>query len=236
MSRVIGSELEFDHLWLVVSRDAPERSTLEHAGLTIAPGISRNDTGTASISAEFFNAYIELMWPDPTVPIAPGAERAAEKFKQRMNWRTSGWCPIGIGLHRTGTSTPLPFPTWSIAPTWVPAGAAIEILTQRDDTKSPSFFIEPPALAVSEAQNRKLPSNDPERAKFQHPAGVERITEVRIVKPKEYQAIAAFAYLEKMGVVKSDEGTEWAVHVTFDQGRKEQTKDLRPTLPLILHY
>ena len=68
MSRVIGSELEFDHLWLVVSRDAPERSTLEHAGLTIAPGISRNDTGTASISAEFFNAYIELMWPDPTVP------------------------------------------------------------------------------------------------------------------------------------------------------------------------
>ena len=67
-----------------------------------------------------------------------------------MNWRTSGWCPIGIGLHRSGPATPLPFPTWTIAPDWMPKGTAIEILTARDDTKSPSFFIEPPVLAVKE--------------------------------------------------------------------------------------
>lgn len=236
MFRVIGADLEFDHVWLVVSPDAPERSVLEDAGLTIAPGVNRHDgQGTASITAEFLNGYIELLWPDPTVLVAPGAERGAEKFKQRMNWKTSGWCPIGIGLHRTGTKTPLPFPTWSIAPAWMPAGSAIEILTARDDTKSPSFFIEPPVLAVSETQNRKLPKNDSKYAQFQHPAAMERITEVRIVKPKDYQRNAAFDYLEKMGVVKSEEGSEWAVHISFDQGRKNQKRDLRPTLPLILH-
>ena len=110
-------ELEFDHVWIVVSRDAHERAALERAGLKILPNVNRNDgQGTASVSAEFLNAYIELIWPDPTVPVAPGAERGVEKFKNRMNWRTSGWSSIGIALHRTGPSTKLPFPIWSIAP------------------------------------------------------------------------------------------------------------------------
>jgi hypothetical protein len=234
---VVAAELEFDHVWIVVTRDAPERTALERAGLKISPNVNRHDgQGTASISAEFLNAYIELMWPDPTVPVAPGAERGVEKFKQRMNWRTSGWCPIGIGLHRTSPKTSLPFPTWSIAPGWMPAGTAIEILTPRDDTTSPSFFIEPPVLAVNEEANRKLAGNDPKAASFQHSIGVEGVTEIRIVRPKAYQSIAPFVYLEKAGVVKSEQGKEWAVDVTFDKARKAQTKDLRPDLPLIIHY
>jgi len=259
-----AAELEFDHVWIVVTRDAPERAALERAGLKISPDVNRNDgQGTASVSAEFLNAYIELMWPDPTVSVAQGAERTVEKFKNRMNWRTSGWCPIGIALHRAGPSTPLPFPTWSIALDWMPAGTAIEILTARDDTKSPSFFIEPAVLAVKEEANRKIPENDPKHASFQHPIGVERITEIRIVRPKAYQPVAAFTYLEKAGIFKASEGTEWsdrgerhvrlsregsgraqretdeiqwAVEITFDAGRKAQTKDLRPDLPLIIHY
>jgi hypothetical protein len=234
---VTVADLEFDHFWIVVNRDAPERIALERAGFKISPNINRNDgQGTASVSTEFFNAYIELMWPDPTVPVAPGAERGVEKFKNRMNWRTSGWCPIGIALHRTGPSTTLPFPTWSFSAAWMPAGSAIEILTPRDDTKSPSFSIEPPALAVKEEANRKLPENDPKRALFQHPIGVERISAIRIVRPQMYQPSAPFTYLQKSGILKSEEGNEWAVDVTFDDGRKAQTKDLRPDLPLIIHY
>jgi hypothetical protein len=130
----------------------------------------------------------------------------------------------------------LPFPTWSIAPDWMPKGTAIEILTARDDTKSPSLFIEPSVLAVKEEANRKLAENDPKRSAFQHPIGVERLTEIRLVKPKEYQPAAAFTYLEKTGIFKSSEGKEWAIEITFDAGRKMQTKDLRPDLPLTIRY
>jgi len=237
MTIAAAPELEFDHVWIVVSRDAPERAVLERAGFKISPNINRNDgQGTASVSAEFLNAYIELMWPDPTVSVAQGAERGVEKFKNRMNWRTSGWCPIGIALHRAGPATTMPFPTWSIAPDWMPKGTAIEILTARDDTKSPSFFIEPPVLAVKEEANRKLAENDPKRAAFEHPIGVERISAIQIIRPKEYQPVAAFTYLEQAGIFKSTEGKDWAVEITFDSGRKSQTKDLRPDLPLIIHY
>src|SRR5882724_12435939 len=158
-------QLEFDHVWIVVTRDAPERAALERAGLKISPDVNRHDgQGTASISAEFINSYLELIWPDPTVSVSQGAERGVEKFKNRMNRRTSGWCPIGIALHRTGQGPTLPFSTWSIAPDWMPKGTAIEILTARDDRKSPSFFIEPPVLAVKEEANRKIGKNDPNEA------------------------------------------------------------------------
>ena len=233
-----AAELEFDHVWIVVSRDAPERAALERAGLKISPDVNRHDgQGTASISAEFLNAYLELMWPDPTVSVAPGAERGVEKFKNRMNWRASGWCPIGIGLHRSGPATPLPFPTWTIAPDWMPKGTAIEILTARDDTKSPSFFIEPPVLAVKE--KGKIDNASPARtasSASDHPIGIERVADIQLIRPKEYQPVAAFAYLEKAGLFKSTEGKEWAIEISFDGRRKAQTKDLRPDLPLIIHY
>jgi hypothetical protein len=225
-----AAELEFDHVWIVVTRDAPERAALARAGRKVSPNLNRHDgQGTASISAEFLNAYIELIWPDPTVSVAPGAERGVEKFKNRMNWRASDWCPIGIGLHRAGPPTPLPFPTWTIAPDWMPKGTSIEILTARDDTKSPSFFIEPPVLAVKEkgkidnASSVRIasPASD-------HPIGVECITDIQLIRPKEYQPIAPFTYLGKAGIFKSTEGKEWAIEITFDGGRKAQTKDVRP--------
>ncbi len=48
------AELEFDHVWIVVARDAPERAALEKAGLKISPDVNRHDgQGTASITADF---------------------------------------------------------------------------------------------------------------------------------------------------------------------------------------
>ena len=41
---------------------------------------------------------------------------------------------------------------------------------------------------------------------------------------------------ERGGIFKTSEGTQWAIEITFDGGRKAQTKDLRPDLPLIIHY
>src|ERR1700746_3315945 len=75
--------LAFDHVWIVVSEGAPERKSLEDAGFHVAPTVNRNDgSGTSSISVEFLNGYLELMWPDPSVSVAPGRERGPEKFRR----------------------------------------------------------------------------------------------------------------------------------------------------------
>jgi hypothetical protein len=87
---------------------------------------------------------------------------------------------------------------------WMPAGSGIEILTARDDIKSPSIFVEAQALSVDETKNiaaiKMMKSAD--AAVFQHPLGVHRVTAVRLVSPASYQPPPAVIYLDKLGQIK----------------------------------
>src|SRR5437667_446158 len=150
-------------------------------------------------------------------------------------------CVTAMAVEQSATTSPSASPAelefdhvWIVVTRDAPERTAIEILTARDDTKSPSFFIEPDVLAVKE--KGKTDKNDPKVGAVQHGIGVQRITEIRLVRPKGYQPVPAFAYLEKARILQSSEGNEWAVEITFDGGQKSQTKDLRPDLPLVLHY
>jgi hypothetical protein len=225
------SRLEFDHVWIMVSPNAPERAALERAGFRISPNINQHKgQGTASITIEFQNAFLELMWPDSAVPVAPGLERASERFRQRMLWRSSGWCPIGIGLRRIAQSDDaLPFPTWSVRAPWLPADSAIEMLTPRDDTRSPSLFISPRALTDMGEQAARA-------SLYDHPLGVHRVTAIRLLSPKTYQPIEALAYLQKLHVLGVEQDQKWLVELTFDGGNRDKSKDLRPDLPLVIRY
>ena len=231
LSATAQSRIELDHVWIMVSPNAPERAALERAGFQVSPDINRHDgQGTASITVEFENAFLELMWPDSTVTVTPVLERAAEKFRQRMLWRSSGWCPIGIGFRRTTQSKDAwPFPTWSVTAPWLPPGSEIEMLTPRDDKSSPSLFISPRALTDVGEQAARA-------ARFHHPIGVHQLTAVRLVAPKIYQPIEALAYLEKVRVLGVGQGDEWLVELTFDEGRNKKSKDLRPDLPVVIRY
>lgn len=228
--------IEFDHAWIVVLQGAPERAALEKAGFTISPNVNRHDgQGTASVTIEFENAFLELMWPDPTVSVAPGAERGVEKFRQRMLWRTSGWSPIGLGFRHTTPADPtFSFPTWSVSPGWLPKGSAIEILTPRDDSTSPSLFVTPRALAVDEKMNGK--TADRPSSSLVHGVGVHRVTGVHLTSPTTYKPIAPLDYLQKLNLVTVDAGKEWALELELDRGAKGQSKDLHPELPLIIRY
>lgn len=223
--------VQFDHVWIMVSPNAPERAALERAGFQISKDVNHHEgQGTASITVEFENAYLELMWPDSTVPVAPGLERAAEKFRQRMLWRTSGWCPIGLGFRRTTLSNDaLPFPTWSWTAEWMPKGSAMEMLTPRDDTRSPALFIEPRALTDTGEQATRA-------SLYRHPIGSRRITAVRLLSPKTYPPIASLKYLQKQHLLSIKQGDEWLLELTFDGGSKKKSKDLRPDLPLVVRY
>jgi hypothetical protein len=225
------SHLEPDHVWIMVSPNAPERTALERAGFQISPDLNRHEgQGTASVTSEFENFYLELMWPDATVPVAPGLERAAEKFRQRMLWRTSGWCPIGMGFRRTTQAeVNLPFSTWSVTAPWLPAGSSIVMLTPRDDTHSPSVFITPSALTDTHEQAARA-------ARFHHPIGVRRLTAIRLLLPKAYQPIEPLTYLQKSHLLGVEQGEGWLVELTFDGGKGKKTKDLRPELPLVIRY
>ena len=134
--------LVVDHVWIVVPTGAAERAALEQAGFKFAPGTNRHDgQGTASITIELENAFLELIYPDPTVPVSPATPAGAEKFRLKSQWRESGYCPIGIVFARTSSPPEtFPFETWKISADWMEPGTFIEMPTPNKTRPSNSWI------------------------------------------------------------------------------------------------
>ena len=85
LSTVLAADaapLTLSHAWIVVTTGAPERTALERTGFRIAPTINQHDgQGTASVTVELLNGFLELIYPDPSVLVSPALQAGAEKFR-----------------------------------------------------------------------------------------------------------------------------------------------------------
>lgn len=229
-------QLTLSHAWIVVATGAPERAALEKAGFRVAPTIHRHEgQGTASVTVELLNGFLELIYPDPAVPVSPAFQAGAEKFRLRSAWRETGYSPIGIVFDRT-PSTPekLPFPTWRIAPDWMEKGTFMEMMTPKEMPRAVSLSIHP--AGAPESENEALARDPVKGAVFLHPNGARRLTGMRVVAPGAEALPPAASYIAGLGLVKFDAGGPWLLDVTLDKGAQGVTKDLQPDLPMVLHY
>ena len=129
--------LTLSHAFIVVTTGAPERRALEKAGFRMAPTVNRHDgQGTASVTVELLNGFLELTYPDPAVPVSPALQAGAEKFRLKSAWRETGYCPIAIIFDRTpATPEKFPFATWRISADWMEKGTFIEMMTPKEMPK-----------------------------------------------------------------------------------------------------
>ena len=241
MASALGAEappLTLSHSWIVVTTGAPERKALEKAGFRIAPTVNRHDgQGTASVTVEFLNGFLELIYPDSTVPVSPALQAGAEKFRLMSAWRETGYCPIGIVFDRT-PSTPekLPFATWKISADWMEKGTFIEMMTPREMPRAVRLSISSHPASTRESENEALVRDPIKGAMFIHPNGARRLTALRVVAPNAESFPPAVSYIAGHGLVKFDVGSRWLLDVTLDNGRQHVTRDLQPDLPMIIHY
>jgi len=230
--------LEVDHLMIHVTPGAPERAALERAGFRFAPDVNHHDgQGSASITVELENAFMELVWRDDSVDVAPVLEKVAERFQRQGQWRTSGWSPFGIGLRRTASAPDsLPFPTRAVRGPWMEPGAKLEIISAADDTLGPRLFVVPRSMAASgrpdsESERRRL--SQPET--FVHPNGARRISGVKVSCPPRARTPAT-RLASRYSPVAFSSAAQWLLEVTFDGGARGMTRDLRPDLPIVVHF
>ena len=228
--------LTLSHAWIVVTTGAPERGALEQAGFRIAPTVNRNDgQGTASVTVELLSGFLELIYPDPTVPVSPALQAGAEKFRLRSAWRETGYSPIGIVFNRTpATPEKFPFATWRLSPEWMEKGTFMEMMTPKEMPKAVSLSIHPPS--TRESENERLAQDPVKGAMFLHPNGARRLTGLRVVAPGADSLPPAASYIAGYGLVKFDVGRPWLLEVTLDHGRQRKTKNLEPDLPMVIHY
>jgi hypothetical protein len=237
-SAVETPPLILSHSWIVVKTGAPERKVLESAGFRIAPTVNRHDgQGTASVTVEFLNGFLELIYPDSTVSVSPAQQAGAEKFRLKSAWRETDYSPIGIIFDRTpATPDTLPFPTWKVSADWMDKGTFIEMMTPREMPKAVSLSISSRAASTREVENEALARDPVKGAMFLHPNGARRLTAMRVVAPNADRLPPAAAYVAGLALVKFDIGRQWLLDVTLDNGKQGVTKDLQPDLPLVIHY
>jgi hypothetical protein len=229
--------LRLDHMWIATATGAArERAALERAGFTIAPTINRHEgQGTASATVEFENGFLELIYADDRVPVAPGAELAKQRFVARGDWRRSGESPFGVALDRTPeTPAALPFETWRVTAEWMGPGGFIEMLTPRG-SHAVNLAIHP--LPLDEAANlRAIAGGGAGAAMFHHANGARRVTALWIVAPTAEGLPPAAAFVNGTGAVALAQGSEWLMELTLDGGAQHRGIDLRPDLPLIVRH
>jgi len=229
--------LTLSHCWIVVKTGARERAALEKAGFRIAPTVNRHDgQGTASITVELQNGFLELIYPDPGVPVAPAGRAGAEKFRMKAAWRETGYSPIGIVFDRTATTPEkFSFETWRVSADWMEKGTFIEMLTPKQTPKAVSLSIASHPKAP-ESENVALMRDPAKGAVYLHPNGARRLTRVRVVAPSADGLPPAASYVAGLGLMKFDVGKQWLLEVTLDDGKRGITKDLQPDLPMVVHY
>jgi hypothetical protein len=227
--------LALDHAWIAVRPNAPERAAFERAGFRIAPTVNRHDgQGSASVTVEFENGFLELLWPDDTVPVAPEAAPAKQRFVNKMNWRADGWSPFAVGLHWTAPPQTLPFDTWKVSAAWMGPGKSMEMLTPRGSPATTLFI---PVNGADLAGNRAaIAKGGAAAAPFMHPNGARRLTSVRIVAPTPEGLPPAAPALAGVQGLTLDVGQAWLMEVTLDGGAQHRTADLRPDLPMVIRY
>ncbi len=227
---LVAPPLMLSHSWIVVTTGAREREALEKAGFRIAPTVNRHEgQGTASVTVEFLNGFLELIYPDPSVPVSPALQAGAEKFRLKSAWRETGYSPIGIVFDRTpATPAELPFATWKISADWMEKGTFIEKMTPKEMTKAVSLSISSHAARTRESENEALARDPVKGAMFLHPNGARRLTGLRVVAPDTDSFPPAASYIAGHGLMKFDIGNHWLLDVTLDNGKQVSPKTSSP--------
>ena len=230
--------LLLSHAWIVVKTDAPEREVLKEAGFNIAPTVNRHDgQGTASVTVELLNGFLELIYPDPTVSVSPSLQAGADKFRLKSAWRETGYSPIGIVFDRTPTTPEkFPFSTWKISADWMEKGTFIEMLTPKEMPKAVSLSISSHRPSTRESENARMARDPAQGAMFLHPNGARRLTGMRVIAPSPDTLPPSASYVADHGNIKFEVGKRWLLEVTLDDGKQGTRKDLEPDLPLTIHY
>ena len=224
---VSAQPLEIDHVFVFASPDAPEAAVLREAGFVVFPETSRHQgQGTASISVMFENAYLELIWIDDAEEFAAVGLGMAERRASEAG------SPFGTGLRRTSPDAEIPFPTETYTNTWMTGMPPIEMVPWSGAVREPLIFVVPDMMSWDTTLGQV-----PQLAQFtEHDTGVGALTAVRLEGPGLPTESEAISALGELGVVEFVSGFEHVAHLTFDEGAQGETLDLRPSLPVVLHY
>jgi Glyoxalase-like domain len=217
---------ELDHLYILATPGAPEGQRLVDLGITEGSPNVHPGQGTANRRFYFHNAMLELIYVTDETE-ARSALVAPTRLWERSRWRQTAACPFGLCLHPAGDEPP-PFPTFDYRPPYLPGGGAIPIAKG-------TMAIEP-MLFINPWGQRPEAFPPDQRQPLDHPLGVREVTGVHIVSAGCELPTDSLDTVRRLGIATFSQGDGHLLELTFEGGTRGGSADLRPDLPLVLHW
>ena len=214
-----------DHLYIWVSRDAPEGAVLRDLGINQYPDTVALGEGVNWIVFQFENTILELLWVVDEGLFGEKWVSWDSLHHARANWRDTGASPFGLAFQRVGPDTlPLPFKTvdW-----WDPLGGWVA----HSDPLMPFLFVTGPRYAMPDPSWMTTEW----RALAENRVGIRRLTSMTLGTPRPLSH-DALRVLAEQGALSLRVTGEHVLELTFDNGRQGKTYDARPALPLVIRY
>jgi hypothetical protein len=190
--------------------------------LGFVEGSSNTHPGQGTANRRFFfeNFMLELLW------VSDPAEVQSEQTRRTRLWerceqREAGANPFGIVFRSAHSQTsPAPFPTWSYAPPYLPAGISMQIAAGTRLSEPELFYL--PFLKGAAIRSEPVIHAPPIR----QVSGVA--LSVASMSGLSAASRAAFAH----GLLQYFESPQPILEILFE-GPPEMRIDLRPDLPLL---
>ncbi|MFT6448086.1 MAG: hypothetical protein ACJAW8_000429 [Oleispira sp.] len=227
-------KLELDHFFILVEPGAKVANLLVELGLEESFSRDHPGQGTSNLCFSFSNSKLELLWLRDEDEVNNGPAKGL-KFPDRYSNREAS--PFGLIFNRKASidntsDLAMPFDGWRYQPEYFPAPRAFHVGINSDNLIEPLCIYMP----FMEPVKREV---DLTREKGQFSA----ISNVHIHVPVELlsQELAIASQAEGLTV---ERGAEHLMEVTFTRASNDtsksntcvSSKDLRPDLPLILHW
>jgi Glyoxalase-like domain len=210
-----------DHAFIACAAGAPEADALLRLGFVEGSSNSHPGQGTANRCFFFENFMLELLW------VADAAEAQSERTRRTRLWercerREVGVCPFGIVFVAAVEPTaPAPFPVWSYAPIYLPAGMAMQIAEG-------TTLGEPELLYLPFLRRGARRPDEP----VIHALPIRQISGLAVGVPRLAELSAASRIAEGRALFRYFESPQPMLEILFE-GPSDMRIDLRPDLPLL---
>jgi len=210
--------LELDHFFILVEPEAKVADMLVSLGMDESFSRHHEGQGTSNRRFQFSNSMLEFLWVRNANEANNGPGRDL-LFPERAERPIAS--PFGVILHRKDNSNlNMPFKGWKYQPDYFNSSWAFHVGENSSNLLEPLCFYVP----FMEPCSRKI-----EKGTFKSISGVKIYTPAKPMS--NILSVANTADRLSIGY-----GDQHLIEVTFDDNRSGMSKDLRPDIPLIIHW
>lgn len=210
--------LELDHFFILTDKPKEAGDLLLSMGLEESFSRDHKGQGTSNRRFSFSNGMLELLYVRDSDESKNGPAKAL-RFPERIEEKNAS--PFGIVLTRTNNSNVgMPFSGWAYQPDYFEPPHAFHIGDNSEILEEPLCIYVPFIGPISRTEEEGL---------------FKSISNVHISVPLDKMS-DTLNILQSADRINLELGSKHLLTLTLDNGRSGLSKDLRPVLPLIIHW